>query len=356
MARDLAGFTPGEGELLRRALSHKQADQQIELFRAKFIDGAQSKGVGRKIADQVFNQLKAFGGYSFSKAHAAAFAVITYWSAWLRCYHPTAFFAGLLRHQPMGFYPKHVVINDALRAGVKFLPVDLRHSQAEVTIEGDAIRLGLGEVRGFGPEQVETLIAERQRGPFRSLNDLVKRTGFDRPHVEALVLAGALDYVGERRQLLWDMAEAYRLAKRPRELPLPLGPDEQVQLPAMDRETRLATAFAFTGASLEGHLTDLRRDAFTRAGARSINELAQLKHGQPIKIGGLIVARQHPPTAKGFAFLAVEDPTGMVNVVVHPAIYERDRQALHGAFVLIEGILQKERGAISVAAKKVTAV
>lgn len=355
VARDLAGFTPGEGELLRRALSHKHAQQQIELFRARFIAGAQSNGVAEKIADQVFNQLKAFGGYSFSKAHAAAFAVITYWSAWLRCHHSTAFFVGLLRNQPMGFYPKHVVINDARRAGVKFLPIDVRHSQADVTVEGEAIRLGLSEVHGFGPEQVETLIVERQRGPFQSLLDLVKRTGFDRPHVEALVLAGALDYLGERRQVLWDIAEAYRLAKRPRELPL-RSPDEHARLAPMDRETRLATAFAFTGASLEGHLTDVRRDAFTRAGARSINELAQLKHGQPIKIGGLIVARQHPPTAKGFAFLAVEDPTGIVNVVVHPAIYERDRQALHGAFVLIEGVLQKERGAISVAAKKVIAM
>ncbi len=82
----------------------------------------------------------------------------------------------------------------------------------------------------------------------------------------------------------------------------------------------------------------------------------QLKNGQPIKIGGLIVARQHPPTAKGFAFLAVEDPTGMVNVVEHPTIYERDQQALHSALVLIEGVLQEERGAISVAAKKVSAV
>ncbi len=100
----------------------------------------------------------------------------------------------------------------------------------------------------------------------------------------------------------------------------------------------------------------MRRDAFTRAGARSINELAQLKNGQPVKIGGLIVARHHPPTAKGFAFLAVEDPTGMVNVVIRPAIYERDQQALRGAFVLIEGVLQKDRGAISVAAKKVTTV
>jgi error-prone DNA polymerase len=355
VARDLAGFTAGEGELLRRALSHKRADEQIEMFREKFIAGAQSKGVPKKIAEQVFQQLKAFGGYSFSKAHAAAFAVITYWSAWLRCYHPTAFFAGLLRHQPMGFYPKHVVVNDALRAGVKFLPIDLRYSQAQTVVEGNAIRLSLSDVHGFGPEQIEIIETERQRGPFRSLNDLVKRTQLDRPHVEALVLAGALDYLGERRQLLWDIAEAYRLAKRPRELPLRII-DEQVSLLPMDQTTRLSTAFAMTGTSLEAHLTELRRDVFTKAGATPISELPRLKHGQRVKIGGLIVARQHPPTAKGFAFLAVEDPGGMVNVVIAPDIYTRDQAALQGAFVLIEGVLQKDHGAINVIARQMIAL
>ena len=355
VARDLAGFTPGEGELLRRALSHKRADEQIESFRAKFIAGARSQGVSPKIAEQVFQQLKAFGGYSFSKAHAAAFAVITYWSAWLRCYHPTAFFAGLLRHQPMGFYPKHIVVNDALRSGVKFLPVDLRYSQAEVTVEGNAIRLGLSDVHGFGPEQIEIIETERQRGPFRSLVDLVKRTQLDRPHVEALVLSGALDYVGERRQLLWDIAEAFRLARRPRELKL-ISLDEHATLPRMDEATRLSTAFAFTGVSLDAHLTELRRDAFTKAGARSISELALMKQGQKVKIGGLIVARQHPPTAKGFAFLAIEDPTGMVNVVISPDIYVRDRATLQGAFVLIEGVVQKDHGAINVVARQIEGI
>lgn len=352
VARDLAGFTAGEGELLRRALGHKRADEQIETFRAKFIIGAQGKGVPKKIAGQVFQQLKAFGGYSFSKAHAAAFAVITYWSAWLRCYHPTAFFAGLLRHQPMGFYPKHVVVSDAQRHGVKFLPVDLRYSQAQTIVEGNAVRLSLGDVHGFGPEQIEIIETERQRGPFRSLNDLVRRTGLDRPHVEALVLSGALDYLGERRQLLWDIAEAYRLAKRPRELPL-RGLDERARLPKMDADTRLSTSFAYTGVSLDAHLTELRRDAFTKAGAISISELPRLKHGQRVKIGGVIVARQHPPTAKGFAFLAVEDPTGMVNVVIAPDVYAQYRSALHGAFVLIEGVLQIGRGVINVVARRV---
>ena len=193
----------------------------------------------------------------------------------------------------MGFYPKHVVVTDAQRVGVKFLPIDLRHSQAQIRVEGNAIRLSLGDVQGFGPEQIEVIETERQRGPFRSLNDLVKRTSLDRPHVEALVLSGALDYFGERRQLLWDIAEAYRLAKRPRELPL-RSIDEQATLLPMDTETRLATAFAMTGTSLDAHLTDLRRDAFTKAGALSVSELPHLKHGQRVKIGGLIVARQHP--------------------------------------------------------------
>jgi len=355
IARDVAGFTPGEGELLRRALGHKRADEHVEAFRARFLAGAQLKGIPCQVAQQIFDQLSAFGSYSFSKAHAAAFAVITYWSAWLRCHYPLFFFAGLLRHQPMGFYPEHVVVADAQRAGVQFLPVDLRHSVEQVSIEGDAIRLGLSSIHGFGPEQVELLEQERWRGPFKSLTDLVRRTGLDRPHVEALVLSGALDYMGERRQLLWDIAEAYRLARRPQELPMK-SQDEQVKLPPMDARTRLATSFAFTGVSLDGHLTTTRQDAFTRAGARPTRELPFLKHGHTVKIGGLIVARQHPPTAKGFCFLAVEDPDGMVNVVVPPPVYEKCRQAIHSAFVIIEGVVQKDHGAVNVLAADVREV
>lgn len=350
VARDLAGFTPGEGELLRRALSHKRAEEQIESFREKFLQGAQQQGVPPLVARQVFAQLKAFGGYSFSKAHAAAFAVLTYWSAWLRCYHPAAFFAGLLRHQPMGFYPKHVVVADAQRHGVQFLPVDLRHSAVQTTLEGEAIRLGLDYVSGFGPEHLEVLEAERQRGPFASLADLVGRTGLERRPVEALVLAGACDYLGERRQLLWDLAEAYRLARRPPELPL-YSPDERAVLPPMDAGLRRATVFAATGVSLDGHLTETRRDVFTRAGCCPIDQLRQLRHGQKVKVGGLVVSRQHPPTAKGFAFLALEDPGGLLNVILAPPVYAQYREATRRPFVIVEGTLQFDHGAINVVAR-----
>jgi error-prone DNA polymerase len=109
-------------------------------------------------------------------------------------------------------------------------------------------------------------------------------------------------------------------------------------------------------ASLEGHLITTRRDAFTRAGAQPIRELPHLKHGQSVKIGGLIVARQHPPTAKGFCFLAVEDPDGMVNVVVPPDVYAQCREAIHSAFVIVDGLVQKDHSAINVLAAAVREV
>jgi error-prone DNA polymerase len=307
------------------------------------------------VAERTFAQLKAFGSYSFSKAHAAAFAVITYWSAWLRCYYPTAFFAGLLRHQPMGFYPPHVVVSDARRAGVKFLPVDLRYSMANVTVEGDAIRLGLNYVHGLGPQHIEVLVEERQRGIYTSLEDLIRRVNLDRRSVEALVLAGALDYLGERRRLLWDIAEAYHLARRPPELPLKDG-TAHVHLPPMSTRARLMTAFAATGVSLDAHLTALRRDAFTRAGARPISCLATLRDGETVRIGGIVAACQRPPTAKGVCFMAVEDPDGIANVVVLPEVYARCRQALRSAFVLVDGVVQRQHGAVHVVAREVRAV
>ncbi len=135
VAQDLAGFTPGEGDQLRRALSNKQGEAAVLPFRERFLQGAQELQVPEPIAEKVFEQLVSFGGYSFPKSHAAAFAVLTYQSAWLRRYHPTAFFAGLLRHQPMGFYPAHVVVSEARRYGVEIRGVDLHTSDVGATVE-----------------------------------------------------------------------------------------------------------------------------------------------------------------------------------------------------------------------------
>lgn len=148
--RDLAGFTPGQGEQLRRALGNKRADHAIAQLHDAFVAGAQAKGIPTSVANAVFDQLRAFGGYAFPKSHAAAFAVIVYQSAWLKCYYPAAFYCAILRNQPMGFWPPSVIVGDARRHGIPMLPVDIAQSAMRCSLEGDGIHLGLDYVAGFG--------------------------------------------------------------------------------------------------------------------------------------------------------------------------------------------------------------
>jgi len=396
VARDLAGFTPGRAELLRRALSHKRAGEQIAGFREEFIAGAGARGVARAAAGRVFCQLQAFGGYAFPKSHAAAFAVLTYQSAWLRCYHPAAFFAGLLRNQPMGFYPAHVIVSEARRCGVEIRPVDVESSDLWATVEGDtlrqaqgellrqaqgellrqaqgellrpggstgsprcsgqAIRLGLAVVTGLGETGGQDVVQARRLGPFRSLADFCRRTRLGRRAVEALIWAGAFDGWGvSRRQLVWDLQAALEAAKGPPALPLP-PPEERPRLGFLSPQGRLWTEVAHTGVAASAHITALVGDKLRRMGITPSGALPDLRDGVKVWVGGVIVSRQRPPTARGTAFLALEDEGGLINVVLKPKVYEASRKALRSLFVVVEGRLQRQGEAISVLAHRVIAL
>jgi len=184
VARDLAGFTPGQGEQLRRALGSKNAEAAIERLRAAFLGGAAARGAPLSVAAAVFEQLRAFGSYSFPKSHAAAFAVIVYQSAWLKRYHTAAFFCALLNNQPMGFWPPSVLIGDAKRHGLTILPLDVERSVARCTLEAGGIRLGLSYVNGLGAAATQRILAAR---PFASLADLCQRTRLPRAQIERLL-------------------------------------------------------------------------------------------------------------------------------------------------------------------------
>jgi error-prone DNA polymerase len=353
IARDMAGFTPGEAELLRRALSHKRAGQEIMRFRERFLEGAAGQGVDEETAQAVFEQLRAFGGYSFPKSHAAAFAVLTYQSAWLRRYHPTAFFAALLRHQPMGFYPAHVVVSEARRCGVKVRPVDVEASDLRATVEGEALRLGLAVVNGLGEMGGQSVVEARRFGPFRSLADFCRRTRLGRKAVEAMIWAGAFDGWGvPRRQLLWELKLALEAAGGPPELPIP-PPEGRPRFAFLSPRGRLWTEAAHTGMSAREHLTSLVGDKLQALGVTPSGKLPELEDGQKVWVGGVVVSRQRPPTAKGVAFLALEDEGGLINVVIRPRVYEESRQALQSPFVVAMGELQRRGEAISVLAQKV---
>ena len=356
IARDLAGFSAGRAELLRRALGHKHGPEQLARFRQLFLDGAAGRGVSFQVARQVWGQLEAFGGYAFAKSHAAAFAVLTYQSAWLRCYHPAAFFAGLLRNQPMGFYPAHVVVSEARRCGIEVLPADVTRSELLATVEGEAIRLGLAAVGGLGEGRGSQLVEARRVGPFRSLADFCRRTRFGRRAVEGLIWAGAFDSWGvARRQLLWDLGAALETAGGEQPA-LPLEGGDEPRFGLLAPLERMWAEFSQTGTSANGHLTELVSGQLREMGVTASGALPGLADGSKVWVGGVLVASQRPPTARGVAFLAIEDAWGLVNVVLWPEVYQASRGALRSRFVVVEGALQKKGGAISVLAQRVVAL
>jgi len=353
VARDLAGFRPGEAELLRRALSHKRAKQRITAFKARFLEGAAERGVTTEEAEEVFRQLQAFGGYSFPKSHAAAFAVLTYQSAWLRRYHPLAFFAALLRHQPMGFYPAHVIVSEARRAGVEIHPVDVEASDLEATVDGDTLRLGLAVVNGLAETGGQDVIGARRFGSFRSLTDFCRRTRLGRRAVESLIWAGAFDAWGvSRRDLVWELQEALDAADRPPELPLPAAEDRP-RFAFLSPRGRLWTEVAHTGMSAREHLTSLVGDQMEGMDLTPSQELPALEDGRWVQVGGMIVSRQRPPTARGVVFLALEDEGGLMNVVIWPQIYEEHREALQSPFAVVKGQIQRRDGAVNILAREI---
>lgn len=361
IARDVAGFTPGRGELLRRALGAKDPGAALSAFRVEFLRGAEANGVPAPTAEQIWMMLKGFAGYSFSKAHAAAFAVIVYWSAWLRVHYAVEYFCGLLRNAPLGTYPAHVLEAEARRCGIRFLPFDIQRSPALPAVErvrgGLAIRHGLGYVKGIG-EAADAIVAERERGAFASLIDFVKRLKLDRRSVEHLVLAGAFDGLGERRSLLWDVASAFELVKRPPTAPLPfIVPDEKPALRPMSPTQKVSLTFAATGVTGDMHLVELRRDAFTRAGCLTLPELRRMRTGSRVRVGGLVAdGLRRPPTAKGTAFIRLEQPDGLIDVIVPAEVYAACRAELRSPFVAIDGVLQRVQPVPSVLARGVQEV
>ncbi len=190
----LAGFTVGEAEGLRRAMSRKRSLDALEAYRGRFIAGAGGKGVDAKLADEIFDKLVAFSGFGFPKSHAAAFALLAYQSAWLRHHYPAEFLCALLNEQPMGFYPPASLVRDAQRRGVEVRPPDVNASEAQATLEGEAVRVGLQMIASIGEDEAGALVAERDvGGPFRSIRGLAQRAPLKRAGLEALVASGACD-------------------------------------------------------------------------------------------------------------------------------------------------------------------
>ncbi|HHY96032.1 MAG TPA: DNA polymerase III subunit alpha, partial [Firmicutes bacterium] len=374
----IADFTPGEADGLRRAMSQKRSRAALARFRQRFLTGAAARGVSPESAEQIFQQLEAFGQYGFCKSHAAGFALLAYQSAWLKLYFPAQFYAALLNNQPMGFYPPEVIIGDARRHGVTILPVDINRSRFRCTVESGSyhqpgrVRLGLRFVKALGEVTAEVIEKERQKGLFVSLADFYRRTSphreiVNREAIENLILAGAFDAFGSRRQLLWGLGLLSRLP--PASLPLSF-PEAEVPLPPLSVAGETVLEYELQGFScrqhllsaLRPHLPALRPPALSPGGAATspaplcrAADLARLATGTRVRLAGCVVARQAPPTAKGHVFLTLEDETGLVDVILKPRVYQRYRQVARlEPLLLVEGTLQKREGATNLIAAHLT--
>jgi error-prone DNA polymerase len=350
VAMAVAGFGPAEADRLRRALSRNRSPEAMDALRQRFVSGAAVQGLDGETAAEIFSQLTAFSGYGFCKSHAAAFALVAYQTLYLKAHFPAEFYCALLNHQPMGFYPPEVLAGDARRHGVPILGPDLNRSEVACTLEPTltalAIRLGLRYVRGLGETGPARLVERRGERPFQSLADLCRRTRLPRPVVENLVRAGALDGLGQpRRELLWELGTLV-YQEEGLELELPVEPAE---LPALAPAERMAWEYELLGLAPGAQVMDLYRDRLQAQGVLTSREVAQRRDGQRVRVAGWPVVRQRPPTAKGVVFLTLEDEEGLLNLVAQPDVYERYRDALRNApLLLVEGRLQREGNAFSV--------
>jgi error-prone DNA polymerase len=342
----LAGFTVGEAEGLRRAMSRKRSQDALEAYRGRFVEGAAAKGVGADVADTVFDKLVGFSGFGFPKAHAAAFGLLAYQSQWLRRHHPAEFLCALLNAQPMGFYPPATLVRDAQRRGVEVLPPDVNLSGAQAALEGESVRIGLEYVSAVGKEDAHALVAERDaNGSFRDVGDLARRAPVSRDGLEALVHGGACDCFGPRRRdLLWELGLALRPQTVPgtdgaaKQLPLSLDPTvETPELPDLTRWERMLADYRVTNMSVGVHPLELLRPHLPEGTLSSV-ELHEQPHRRRVAFAGMTVARQRPSTANGVVFMLLEDEHGQVNLVVPAAVYEQHRATVRAEpLVLVRG-------------------
>ena len=204
----LAGFTPGQADSLRRAMTTDRSQEEMEKIKDTFIQSAVKKGVEYEIADKVFSQLRAFAAYGFCKAHAASFGKIAYQTAYLKAHYPAEFLAGILSNEPMGFYPANVILEEARRLGIGILGVDVNRSRKKFGVEDGKIRIGLMQVKGISEAEIDSILGARVEREFESFSDFCLRTRVDRPVIENLINCGAFDGFGHPRgKLLWLVGE-----------------------------------------------------------------------------------------------------------------------------------------------------
>jgi DNA polymerase-3 subunit alpha/error-prone DNA polymerase len=371
-----AGFPPEKADQLRRSMATFKRSGRVSEFERDFIAGMRKNDYREEFAKQCFEQIKGFAEYGFPESHAASFALLVYASSWIKTYYPDVFCAALLNSQPMGFYAPAQLIRDAREHGVSVFPVDINHSEWDCTLEAVpfdparvnlrhasmrdviktryGIRLGFRQVKGLSEDDMRDKLTTNRDEGYRSVHDLWLRSGLDKASLERLADADGFGSIGlSRRQALWAVrgldvkaalnnSNLFEIAG-----PADLRPEPQAHLPLMLPGEEVIEDYRHLSLSLKAHPVSFLREEFRSMGIVPSVDLLNIRNGQRVTIGGIVLVRQRPGSAKGVIFITLEDETGVANAIVWPKTFEKYRSVVMGArLVKIRGRLQSQSGVI----------
>ncbi len=350
----LAGYSAAEADLLRRTMGHIRKRPKLEAALEELRRRLIQNGIAEDIAEQIREDLTSFANYGFPESHSWSFALIAYATAYLKRHYPAELLLGLLNAQPMGFYPIATLIHDAKRHGVRVVGPCLALGFADCTVEGTDsdhfLRLGWRFIRGIKTQAVHALSAARANGPFTGIGDVIRRAGMTRRDAIALARAGAFGiWESDRRKAAWE-------AIRHVGAPMPLAPSHAAphHPRALGRTERIFLDYFATGSSLEGHPVEHLRRRLEQAGALNSKALGLAAHGTEVLVGGMVVTRQQPGSAKGVLFVLLEDEQGFLNVIVRKELELASLEAArHARFLLVRGTVQRDGEVIHVIAERI---
>lgn len=348
------GFTPEEADKFRRAMGKWRKTGLIEQYREKLTTGMMKNGYTTEFIEQLLNQISGFGEYGFPESHAASFAILVYVSCWLKCYHPAVFTASLINSQPMGFYAPSQLIADVRKHGVEVRGMDVNASNWDCTLEqipsrrqrAWAIRLGWRLLKGMSESISERIVACRQRGRFQSYDDFVRRTQFSPAILALLADADAFRSLGEsRRTAFWKSLPA----QQPEELFEEVHtPEPEAPLPVMTPQQQVTADYRTIKLSLRQHPVSFLRGELTARRVLRTEQLLTVEPDRRYKVGGCVILRQRPSTARGITFMTLEDETGTANLIVRMDVWERfHRIARTATALIVQGILQRTHDGIT---------
>ncbi|WP_038167340.1 error-prone DNA polymerase, partial [Verrucomicrobium sp. BvORR106] len=355
MAMVIAGFSGSEAEELRRAMSFHRSEERMKKVMDKLTAAMDERGVEKAVQEKITACISSFALYGFPESHAISFAILANASVWLKVHRAAEFYAGLLNNQPMGFYSTATLVRDAKAHKLKVRPACVVESDILCTVlDNDTLRLGLNQFRGLSKASQERIVQERQLRKWTDLLDFLNRTRLDKKERRILAQAGALNQLelgAHRRSSLWRVEEILPeddlFAALEKDENIPLQPMEALERLQADYQTQRLTTGPHPMAYHRRHHPHLW----------PAEELAHGRHGQRVFIGGQVICRQRPGTAKGHMFISLEDETGIANAFVPSATFEANRLVItQEPFLQIHGRLQIVDNVTSVYALKIEAL